>query len=281
MRRPVALAALAVPGLLLLTACQRPEVEAFTQHPRPVVVACTVRPEAPGSKDFAATMEAALRVRLASRVTVVPEGVTPPPDAVRLEVDLQRKGIVKHSGNAGAVGVGVGASVGVLSGMAGNRDWFFDGLFWGLFAGTNAASAQERYDWLGYYPDDLDSQVRLMAPGNPEPLAVESIDTDDLIPALEPLRGDQGSDEVRVQEAEAQAFARVLVGRLGETFKWRRGAPSYYGVPAMAPEAASTPTPAAVPAPAPAAETPAPTPAPTPTATPTPTADNPQGEDRD
>lgn len=78
MRRPVALAALAVPGLLLLTACQRPEVEAFTQHPRPVVVACTVRPEAPGSKDFAATMEAALRVRLASRVMVVSEGVTPP-----------------------------------------------------------------------------------------------------------------------------------------------------------------------------------------------------------
>ncbi len=229
MRRPLAL--IAVPAILLITACQRPEVVAYTQHPRPVVVACTVRPDAPGSKDFAATLEAALRVRLASRVMVVPEGVAPPPDAVRLEVNLERKGIVKHRSNAGAVGVGVGASVGVLGAMAGDRDWFFDGVFWGLFAGNSVAANQDRYDWLGYYPDDLDSEARLMDAGNPEPLAVEAIDTNDLIQALEPLRGDQGSDEIRVQEAEAQAYARVLVGRLGETFKWHRGAPSYYGVP--------------------------------------------------
>ncbi len=258
MRRHAALFAL--PALLLVTACQRPEVVAYTQHPRPVVVACTVRPEAQGSKDFAATLEAALRVRLASRVMVVPEGVAPPPDAVRLEVNLERKGIVKHRTNAGVVGVGVGASVGVFGALAGDRDWFFDGVFWGLFAGNSVAANQDRYDWLGYYPDDLDSEAKLMAPGNPEPLAVEAIDTSDLIQALEPLRGDQGSDEVRVQEAEAQAYARVLVSRLGETFKWRRGAPSYYGVPAMAPEA----TPQVAPAPPS-----------------TPTADDPKGEDRD
>ncbi len=276
MRRPIALTAVAVPALLLVTACQRPEVVDYTQHPRPVVVACTVRPDAPGNKDFAATLEAALRVRLASRVMVVPEGVAPPPDAVRLEVNLERKGIVKHRGNAGAVGVGVGASVGVLGALAGDRDWFFDGVFWGLFAGNSVAANQDRYDWLGYYPDDLDSEARLMAAGNPEPLAVEAIDTSDLIQALEPLRGDQGSDEVRVQEAEAQAYARVLVSRLGETFKWRRGAPSYYGAPTMTPEAAPEAQPAPTPAPV---STPQPTPASTPA--PTPTADDPKGEDRD
>ncbi|HXC15902.1 MAG TPA: hypothetical protein VNV60_00530 [Holophagaceae bacterium] len=234
MRRATVLAPAA---LLLLVACQRPEVEAFRQHPRSVVVACTVTPEGPGSKDFAATLEAALRVRLASRVTVVPEGVTPPPDAVRLEVDLKRKGVVSHSGNAAAVGVGVGASVGVLSAAAGDRDWFFDGLFWGLFAGSNAAAGEDRYSWLGYYPDDISSDVRLMQPGDPEPLAVESIDTSDLLQTLEPLRGDEGTDETRVEEAEAQAFARVVVSRLADRFQWRRGAPSYYGAPVVAPEA--------------------------------------------
>ncbi|HXC16348.1 MAG TPA: hypothetical protein VNV60_02795 [Holophagaceae bacterium] len=248
---------LAPAALLLLVACQRPEVEAFRQHPRPVVVACTVTPEAPGSKDFAATLEAALRVRLATRVTVVPEGVAPPPDAVRLEVDLRRKGIISHSGHAGAVGLGVGASVGVLSAAAGDRDWFFDGLFWGLFAGSNAAAEEDRYSWLGYYPDDISSDVRLVQPGDPEPLAVESIDTSDLLQALEPLRGGEGTDETRVEEAEAQAFARVVVNRLTDRFQWRRSAPSYYGAPAEAPE---------VPAPAPQSIDPKPEePAPEPT----------------
>ena len=234
MRRSAA--ALVPACLALLVACQRPEVEAYRQHPRPMVVACTVTPDAPGAKDFAATLEAALRVRLATRVEVVPEGVTPPADAVRLEVRLERKGIVKSTSGA-AVGWGVGTSVGVLSAAAGDRDWFFDGLFWGLFAGSNAAAAEDRFGWLGYYPDKIESEVRLMEAGDAEPLAVESLDTDDILPALEPLRGGDGSDETRVEEAEAQAYARVLVSRLTERFQWRRGPARYYGAPAMAPEA--------------------------------------------
>lgn len=254
MRRATALVSAFTPAaLLLLMACQRPDVEAFRQHPRPVVVACTVTPEGPGSRDFAATLEAALRVRLATRVTVVPEGVPAPPDAVRLQVDLKRKGIVSHNGHAAAVGWGVGTSVGVLSAAAGDRDWFFDGLFWGLFAGSNAAAEEDRYSWLGYYPDDISSEAHLLQPGDPEPLAVESIDTGDLLPALEPLRGNDGADETRVQEAEAQAYARILVNRLTETFQWRRGAPSYYGAPMAAPEP---------PAPAPQSIEPAPEPPP-------------------
>ena len=224
-------------ALILLTACQRPEVEAFRQHPRPVVVACAVLPDGPGSKDFATTLEAALRVRLATRVTVVPEGIAPPPEAVRLEVKLERHGLVNGSSNTGAaVGVGVGATVGVLSAAAGNRDWFFDGLFWGLWAGTNTAEQQDRYAWLGYYPDRISSEARLMEPNDDEPLAVESIDTSELMHTLEPLHGDEGSDEVRVQEAEAQAYARLLVDRLTERFQWQRGPARYYGAPAASPE---------------------------------------------
>lgn len=245
-------------ALLLLVACQRPDVEAFRQNPKPVVVVCTVKPEGPGSKDFAATFEAALRVRLASRVMVVPEGVTPPPDAVRLEVSLERHGILTHSGHAGAVGVGVGATVGVLSAAAGDRDWFFDGLFWGLFAGSNAAAEEDRFAWLGYYPDDISSEARLMQPGNPEPLAVESISTSDIFQAMEPLPGREGSDETRVEEAEAQAYARVLVKQLGERFQWRRNAPSYYGAPAVTPEAPAPPPQSVAPAP----DEPAPEPTP-------------------
>ncbi|MBS1765932.1 MAG: hypothetical protein JST05_00815 [Acidobacteria bacterium] len=230
-------AATLVPAsLMVLVACQRPEVEAYRQHPRPVVVVCTVTPDAPGAQDFAATLEAALRVRLATRVVVVPEGVTPPADAVRLEVNLERKGIVKSTSGA-AVGWGVGTSVGVLSAAAGDRDWFFDGLFWGLFAGNSAAASEDRFAWLGYYPDKIESQARLMESGDTEPLAAESIDTDDLLPALQPLRGGEGTDEIRVQEAEAEAYARVLVAKLTDRFQWQRGPARYYGAKAMAPEA--------------------------------------------
>lgn len=243
-------AAFAPAALLLLTACQRPEVEAFRQHPKPVVVACAVAPDGPGAKDFAATLEAALRVRLASRVEVVPEGVAAPPDAVRLDVQVTRKGIVKGSSGA-AVGWGVGATVGAVSAAAGDRDWFFDGLFWGLFAGSAASADQDRYAWLGYYPDRLETSARLMAPGDPEPLAVEAIDTGDLLPALEPLRGGEGSDETRVEEAEAQAYARVLVSRLTNRFGWSRGPARYYGAPS-APEAKPAPEPAPAQAPEPA-----------------------------
>lgn len=224
-------------ALILLTACQRPEVEAFRQNPRPVVVACTVLPEKPGARDFAATLEAALRVQLATRVVVVPEGVTPPPGAVRLEVQVTRKGLVTHGGaSSAAVGWSVGAGVGAVSAMAGDRDWFFDGLFWGLFASDAARGDQDRFAWLGYYPDDLEAQVRLMEAGDPEPLAVDDLGTADLLPALQPLRGNEGSDETRVEEAEAQAFARVLVARLSERFRWTRGPARYYGAPQAQPE---------------------------------------------
>ncbi|HEU4950717.1 MAG TPA: hypothetical protein VFT46_02135 [Holophagaceae bacterium] len=227
-------------ALVLLTACQRPEVEAFRQNPRPVVVACTVLPDKPGAKDFAATLEAALRVQLATRVVVVPEGVTPPPGAVRLEVQVTRKGLVTHGGaSSAAVGWSVGAGVGAMSAMAGDRDWFFDGLFWGLFASDAARGDQDRFAWLGYYPDDLDAQVRLMEAGDPEPLAVDDLGTADLLPALQPLRGNEGSDETRVEEAEAQAFARVLVARLSERFRWTRGPARYYGAPQALPEPAA------------------------------------------
>jgi hypothetical protein len=262
MRRSAA--ALVPACLALLVACQRPEVEAYRQHPRPMVVACAVTPDGPGAKDFAATLEAALRVRLATRVEVVPEGITPPADAVRLEVQLERKGILK-SGSGAAVGWGVGVSVGALSAAAGDRDWFFDGLFWGLFAGSNAEASQDRFGWLGYYPDRIEAQVRLMEAGDPEPLAVESLDTGDILPALEPLRGGDGSDETRVEEAEAQAFARVLVGRLTERFQWRRGPARYYGAPALAPEAeAPKPEPLNQPDPPPPAPQPEAQPAPEP-----------------
>ena len=229
-------AALLPACLVVLVACQRPEVDAYRQHPRPVVVACAVTPDAPGSKDFAATLEAALRVRLATRVTVVPEGAAPPPDAVRLEVKLERRGLMRGSSSSAAVGVGVGASVGAFSAMAGNRDWFFDGLFWGLFAGSNVAAEEDRYAWLGYYPDRIRSEARLLEANDDEPLAAESIDTGDLLPMLRPLGPGEGSDEVRVEEAEAEAYARVLVGRLSERFQWQPGPARYYGAPAPAPE---------------------------------------------
>lgn len=236
--------------LMLALGCTRPEVEAFRQHPGPVSVSVSMPSGLADREAFQKEYASALRARLATRVVVVPEGVKPPVGAAELQVEIRDVSPAPGEPSPATVGVAVGATVGALSAASGNRGWgVIDGLFWGLWAGSNAAMAQERTrDRLGYRPQVVRAQVRLMQPGNPEPLWVESIEPVEVVEAMDPLPPGYRDDDGRIREEEAKGFARVVVQKLSSEFHWMRLAEQrFYQEPAAkrdeAPPARSDPEP--------------------------------------
>ena len=226
---------LAVVPLVLLLACQRPEVEAFKRNPTPIVVSFTVPASVPASEEVAKEYAAALRARLASRTMVVPEGVKAPENAAELRVKIMSwRGGGQIS--PGVVGVITGAAVGTLSAMAGHRDAAFDGFFWGMWAGTQAAAAQDREARLGYRPQRVDAQVALFRAGDPEPLAAFAVEPFEVIDAMDSLGRADREDQFRIREEEAKALARIVVFKIQERFNWLPLVkPSWYGVKEGAP----------------------------------------------
>ncbi|WP_257309521.1 hypothetical protein [Geothrix fuzhouensis] len=210
--------------LMLALACQRPEVEAFRQHPGPVSVSVSLPAGLADREGFQKEYASALRARLATRVVVVPEGVQPPVGAVELQVDIRDVSPAPGQPSPTTVGVAVGATVGALSAASGNRGWsVVDGLFWGLWAGSNAAMAQEHTrDRLGYRPQVVRAQVRLVQPGNPEPLWTDAIEPSEVVEAMDPLPPGSRDDDGRIREEEAKGFARVVVQKLSSEFHWMR-----------------------------------------------------------
>lgn len=219
--------------VILLLACQRPEVEAFKRSPAPIVVSFAIPKDIPQGEEVRKEYAAALRARLATRTTVVPEGVSAPGDAAELRVTITEMRVARRADPSPAtVGVVTGVAVGALSALAGNRDAIFDGFFWGLWAGGNA-SASRRNDMarLGYRPQQMEAQVGLYRAGDPEPLDAFAIEPSEVIDAMDPLRDSDKEDEFRIREEEAKAFARVVVFKVQERFKWLPLAkPSWYGV---------------------------------------------------
>lgn len=227
---------LAVPALVVLTtACSRPEVEAFRRNPPPLDVVFQVPEGVPRSGEVKAEYAAALRARLATRTTVVRQGVPPPSQAVTVRVQITELRPGKASAlSPGAVGAVTGVAVGTLSAVAGNRDAVFDGFFWGLWAGHHAAHTRRAQRWearrLGFTPQVVEAQVALLAPGNSEPLWVFAVEPMEVINAMDPIRGGERGGEERILEEEASAFARVVVAKLQEHFGWNRlPEPSYWG----------------------------------------------------
>jgi hypothetical protein len=230
--------------LLLVFGCTRPEVEAFRQRPRPVVVTVSLPAQLADREGFQQEYASALRARLATRVVVVPGGVKPPVDAVELQVDIRDISQPSGQPTAAAVGVATGVTVGVLSAASGNRGWgVVDGLFWGLWAGSHAAMHQERTrDRLGYRPQVVRAQVRLMQSGNPEPLWVESIEPIEVVEAMDPLPPGLRDDDGRIREEEAKGFARVAVQKLAAYFQWARSSEQrFYEGPAAKKDEAPPP----------------------------------------
>lgn len=210
--------------ILLAFGCQRPEVETFRQRPTPVTVTVSMPGQLPDREGFEKDYAAALRARLATRLVVVPEGVKPPVGAAELQVDIRDLSPSSGSPSPSLVGATTGVAVGLLSAAAGNREGaFFDGLFWGLWAGGNASAARDRSDYrLGYRPNVVRAQVRLVQPGNTEPLWVASIDPYEGGEAMDPLPPGSRDDDGRIREEEAKGFARVVVRKLADDFGWMR-----------------------------------------------------------
>jgi hypothetical protein len=219
---------------LLALGCVRPEVEAFRQRPAPVSVAVSLPAQLPDRDGYQKEYASALRARLATRVVVVPGGVKPPVGAAELQVDIQDLTPAPGQPNPATVGVVTGVTVGAISAASGNRGWgMVDGLFWGLWAGTHAAMHQERVqDRLGYRPQVVRAQVRLIQAGNPEPLWVESIEPVEVVEAMDPLPPGYRDDDGRIREEEAKGFARVVVQKLSSYFHWTRFTEQrFYGDP--------------------------------------------------
>lgn len=228
--------ALMLPALLLV-ACRRPEVEAFQREPAPLVVAFQVDDRSLARDGEAVGQEyaAALRARLATRATVVPERTAAPSPHVRLEVRVDRRDL-KQGGrpDPAKVGVATGVIVGTLSAMAGNRDAFADGLWWGLWAGMETAHHNRHHRWWREVvpPNLIQGHVRLVQEGIEEPLWAFTVEPEEVLDAMDPLRHADKDDPQRVREEEARGFARVVVGRLAERFQWPlRREPSWFRSP--------------------------------------------------
>lgn len=210
-----------LPFLLLVTACARPELEAFRKQPGPLVVSF----HASGREGQAVEQEyaAALRARLASRTWVVPEGGAAPGDAVQLDVQIHREARDSRSVGESAkqAGVVTGVAVGVASTLAGNRHGFLDGLFWGLWTAGQVAEERrhERRAWA-ISPNRVEGVVELRQRGQREPILVLEIGPEEVLRAMDPLKPSEQEDPQRVREEEAKAFARVVVQRLSLEFGW-------------------------------------------------------------
>lgn len=204
--------------LLFAFGCRRPDVDAFVQHPVPVVVSVAMPERVPDRAGYQKEYAAALRARLATRLVVVPEGVAAPPDAVRLQVDIRDLSPAGRSPSAAAVGATTGVAVGLLSAASGNREGaFFDGLFWGLWAGSSVAADRDRHEYrLGYRPNRIRAEARLVKPGDQEPLWVADLDPYEVVEAMDPLPPGYRDDDDRILEEEAKGFARVVVRKLSE-----------------------------------------------------------------
>jgi hypothetical protein len=226
---------LALPALLLLTGCVRPEVEAFRQAPAPITVVFETPKDVPHREEIGREYAAAIRGRLATRATVVPEGVQGPANAATLRVAITdvRDGRASSEPSPVAVGVTTGVVVGALNALAGNRNAGFEGFWWGLWAGTHAAAHQRRaVDRLGWAPRRVNADVELVQPssGSREPLFTFEVDSQEVIDAMDPLSRADAEDEGRIREEEARAFSRVVVWKLQEHFGWTpKPQPSFYG----------------------------------------------------
>jgi len=234
-------------SLLLLTACKRPEVASFQAQPSPVSVAYAVAESVPDHVALEREYAAALRARLATLITVVPEGGAAPAHPVLVTVwihDMESD----RPADAKQVGVVTGVAVTALGIVTGDRNAIFNGFFWGLWAGGHASGAnraqRQEARFLGYRPHRMTAQIIVTQEGVREPFCDLNLDPAEVVDAMDPLRGSDRDDEVRIREEEAKAMARVVVAKLQDRFGWVASPrPAFYH-----PEgAAAEPPPAPVP----------------------------------
>ena len=233
---------LAVLAAVASLACRPPEFNALSQSPPVVDVAVAITAKDDDAQDLEKEFAAALRAKLASYATVVPEGVKPPDGAFRLMVEIDKMSRKKI--NAAAVGAGAAVAMGAAHavsrssgryGRSGGSDFLaiLDAILFGLdIASDIEARQQYRAAYLGYFPPRISGQITLERIGGEykKPIFIEGIKSARVIDALSPINGvgDQGA----IDAAVAKAIAKVVVGKLKDAFDWRASAvPSWYESP--------------------------------------------------
>jgi hypothetical protein len=217
---------------LFLPGCRQPDpsrIESFASHPPPIEVRLSVKADC-HAPERVQEYAAVLCTQLAARTTVVPIGVQSPPDVAILQVQITS--VKTHAPSAAAVGVGTGMAVSGLSAVAGSRGpgAIFEGLFFGLFAGSATAQNQAKdRQRLGFTPVRISAKVRLSRTGQSDPLDEFSVDSDEAIEQMEALPIDESRDSARIPKEEAKGFARAVIAHLHERFHWMPlNQPSYY-----------------------------------------------------
>ncbi len=219
-------------ALIMMQGCARPDISHFQKHPTPMVVHFEVPSGV--SSELKDEYAAAMRARLATCTTVVAEGVQPPVGASTLRVIIQDRD-TSQGASPGAVGAATGIAVGALSMLAGNRDAAFDGVFWGIWAGTQAAEARrEQLRRMGFQPPKL--HVRVELSDGLQNVLTFHLSPDEILDGMMYLPEGQRQDEFRQMEAEAKALARVVVSRIQEEMGWMvLPEPSWYEGAKVAP----------------------------------------------
>jgi len=234
-----------VPCLAVLVAvaslaCRPPEFNALSQSPPMVEVVVTVAAKADDAQDLEREFAAALRARLSSYATVVPDGVAPPKGAFRLSVEIDKMSRKKI--DAAAVGAGAAVAMGAAhavsrasGGYRGSSDFFaiLDAILFGLNVASDIEARQQyRAVLLGYFPPRISGMVTLghIDGGYKKPIFIEGIKSSRVIDALSPINGI--GDPSAVDAELARALAKVVVGKLKDVFDWRTSAvPSWYEPP--------------------------------------------------
>ncbi len=237
---------LVFPALLTGLACRRAEVDAFRQAPKPVVVRFQVPEEVPDRESVAKEYAAVLRQRLATRLVVVPEGVEPPAGAAQLSVVIASMKAGQPSPTPGEVGLATGVTVGVISGALGSRHPVWNGFWWGMFAGHNAAHAQRYEDRLGFRPMRMEARLLLTQPGLQDPVMDMDLEPREIMEAMDPIRRSEEDDPAAIRESEARGLARVVIRALDDLLELKPREARWYGGarPADRDEEAPAPKPA-------------------------------------
>lgn len=211
--------------LLTLPACRPPEYRSFQQSPPTVEVLVSIRAGADAGgleREFAA----ALRARLASLVTVVPEGVTAPSGSTLLKIEIDS--ISRTNVSPAAVGAATGVAIGVIS-AASSRDRVrgdglisvLDGLLWGLAVASDVeASQRHKSTMLGYVPPKIKGLITMGNPNGPRPVYAEKISSKSVIDEMRPLRESERYDPSYLNDELARAFASAVVIKLQRRFGW-------------------------------------------------------------
>jgi len=230
---------LAVVAVAASLACRPPEFEKFAEAPPVVEVAVTIAARVKDAPDLEREFAAALRARLALYATVVPEGVTPPRDAVRLKVEIDK--MSRKKTDAVAIGAGAAIAAGTIHTISrgssrrggGGSDFMaiLDAILFGLdLASDIEARQQSRAAYLGFYPPKIAGLITLERPGDKRPIFIEGLKSSPIIEAMSPIR-DIG-DTAAVDAEVARALAKVVMGKLRATFDWRAfDTPSWYEPP--------------------------------------------------